>query len=147
MVKNMMETMEVLGVDPQEEVEAEVASSSAPTDGQGSASSNVDKPSYAATSYSTSKTAYPAITAGPHQPSTIVAGDKGQKKRKGLTPEQKQKLDQMQQEQEAARQERVASVSQKLLEKISVWTETDRSPNVTDAFQKKIQVTRVIASG
>src|SRR5438270_6968690 len=143
----MMETMEVLGVDPQEEVEAEVTSSSVPTDRHGSASSNVREPSYTATSSSATKTAYPAITAGPHHPSTIVAGDKGQKKRKGLTPEQKQKLDQMQQDQEAVRQERVASVSQKLLEKISVWTETDRSPNVTDAFQKKMQVTRVTTSG
>lgn len=143
----MMETMEVLGVDPQEEVQAEVTTPSATTDGPGSDRSNVEKPVRASTSYSTSKTSYPAITAGPHQPSAIAAGDKGQKKRKGFTPEQKQKIDQMQQEQEAVRQERVTSVSQKLLDKISVWTETDRSPNVTEAFQKKMQVVPVTTSG
>lgn len=130
--------MEVLGVDPQDEVEAEEMSHSASTDGQANAHSNVEKPT---TTYSTSKISYPAITAGPHPPSTVAPGDnKGQKKRKTLTPEQKQKLEQMQQEQEAVRKERVANVSQKLLEKISVWTETDRSSNVTEAFQKKMEV-------
>jgi hypothetical protein len=136
----MMETMEVLGVDPEDEVEAEDTSPSSATDEQGNVHSNVEKTPYPTTTYSTSKVSYPAIAAGPHQPSAVATGDKGPKKKKGLTPEQKQKLEQMQQEQEAIRKERVANVSQRLLDKISVWTETDRSPAVTEAFQKKMQV-------
>lgn len=136
----MMETMEVLGVDPQDEVEAENGRSNAPessTDpSSGSASTSAPVPPGR-------KTAYPAITAGPHpQTSTSVApsADKGQKKKKALTPEQKEKLQQIQQEQENVRKERVANLSEKLLQKISVWIETDRSPIVTEAFKTKMQV-------
>jgi hypothetical protein len=153
LVKNMMETMEVLGVDPQDEVGHEETPTAATTGGQenahssldnagppGAASSNLHNSGSPGAAYPSSKMLYPAITAGPHQATTVSPGDKAQRKRKGLTPEQKQKLEQMQQEQEAVRKVRVDNVSQKLLEKISVWTETDRSPAVTDAFQKKMQV-------
>jgi hypothetical protein len=133
--------MEVLGVDPLDEVEAEADDFPATVD-HGNASPDIEKSTHPTVTPSTSKASYPAITAGPHQPSAVAPGDKGQKKGKGLTPEQKQKLEQMQQEQEAVRKERVANVSQKLLQKISVWTETDRSTAVTEAFQKKMQVDR-----
>lgn len=135
-----MDTMEVLGVDPQDELDPEDANHSAATVEQENARPNMETPTQPTANHSTSKVSYPAITASPHQPSAVAPGDKGQKNRKGLTPEQKQKLKQMQQEQEAIRKERVGNVSQRLLEKISVWTETDRSPAVTEAFQKKMQV-------
>jgi hypothetical protein len=153
LLKNMMETMEVLGVDPQDEVESEVdiPSTAAPaSDPSGkSPTSGLEKEYQFTPRPQGSPRSYPAITAGPQTSS----GDSGltsaesrdnrgniQKKRKGLTPEQKLKLDEMQKEQEAIRKERVANLSQKLLDKISVWTETDRSAAVTDAFQKKMQV-------
>jgi hypothetical protein len=137
----MMETMEVLGVDPQDEVEAENGGRSnapeASTDAEsGSTPTSAPIPTGR-------KTAYPAITAGPHpQSSTTVTptADKGPKKKKGLTPEQKEKLQLIQQEQENIRKERVANLSEKLLQKISVWIETDRSEIVTEAFKTKMQV-------
>lgn len=96
------------------------------------------------------KRSLPAITAGPEAsptgasditpPESRESRVNGSKKRKGLTPEQKQKLDEIQKEQEAIHKERVTVLSKKLLDKISVWTETDRSASVTDAFKKKIQV-------
>jgi len=36
--------------------------------------------------------------------------------------------------------ERVEMLSEKLLQKVSVWVETDRSQTVTEAFNKKMQV-------
>ena len=75
-----------------------------------------------------------------HRQQLRLAADKGQKKKKGLTPEQKEKLQQIQQEQENVRKERVANLSEKLLQKISVWIETDRSEIVTEAFKTKMQV-------
>jgi len=146
----MMETMEVIGVDPQDEVEAEngtqsiIPETGKPSISEPATASTSNVPNRTSTPNTSSrKTAYPAITAGPHPhaPSpTVAAGDKGQKKRKGLTPEQKEKLQQIQQEQEIARQERVANLSQNLLQKISVWIETDRNAVVTEAFKKKMEV-------
>jgi hypothetical protein len=150
----MMETMEVLGVDPQDEVEAEAdihsTAAAASEPAAKSPTSGLDRESQFTPRPPASGRSYPAITAGPQASSS---GDSGlasaesrdnrgnvQKKRKGLTPEQKQKLDEMQKEQEAIRKERVVNLSQKLLDKISVWVETDRSAAVTDAFQKKMQV-------
>jgi hypothetical protein len=145
LLKNMMETMEVLGVDPQDEMEEEKANIPAQaTTGQ---SSSQAAPDYDATpSTSPHKSAYPAITAGPHSSHAIATPDKGSKKRKGLTPEQKEKLQMIQREQENIRKERVAILSKKLLDKISVWVETDHSATVTEAFKKKMQVFRHFSS-
>jgi hypothetical protein len=142
----MMETMEVLGVDPQDEVEAERGNNSdmpQPTPQQPPTYPSPSQTPSPAPSASARKTAYPAITAAPHpqSPSSVAPSDKSQKPRKGLTPEQKQKLQEMQEEQENIRKERVAILSKKLLDKISVWAETDRSATVTEAFKKKMQVT------
>jgi hypothetical protein len=116
----MMETFEVLGVDPQDEVVAE--------DGH--------RPNAVQTDAHTT----PDIEAESALNLPVAPGDKGQKKRNGLTPEQKEKLQQIQQEQEIVRKERVSNLSRKLLQKISVWIETDRSIAVTDAFKKKMEV-------
>jgi hypothetical protein len=134
----MMETVEVLGVDPQDEVDAENTTSSiAPQHDDHADSTQV---STHATNAPSRNTAYPMITDGSQPSHTAAPVDKGQKKRKGLTPEQKQKLQKIQQEQETIRKERVATLSQKLLDKISVWVETDRSAIVTEAFKTKMQV-------
>ena len=139
LLKNMMETMEVIGVDPQEEVDEEKANTTTHTaTGQNSSPASSDHDPASVTSHH--KSAYAAITAGPHSSHTVTTSDKGSKKRKGLTPEQKEKLQQIQQEQESIRKERVAILSKKLLDKISVWVETDQSAAVTEAFKKKMQV-------
>jgi len=139
LLKNMMETMEVLGVDPQAEMEEEkINSATSGTTEQETSQGSLD---YDATSANPlRKSAYPAITTGSHSSHTVASPDKGSKKRKGLTPEQKEKLQQIQQEQESIRKERVAILSKKLLDKISVWVETDHSATVTEAFKKKMQV-------
>jgi len=139
LLKNMMATMEVLGVDPEDEVEAEQSSNSNAA-AQSTADSSPDYKDDSGTVPPPRKGAYAAITAGPQAPTPGSLAEKGQKKKKGLTPEQKQKLQQIQHEQETIRQERVAILSQKLLEKISVWIETDRSQIVTEAFKKKMEV-------
>jgi hypothetical protein len=136
----MMETMEVIGVDPQEEVDVEGAATpdhTAPSNAEPTASSSHQAQSNPTPS--TRKGAYASITAGPQSP-TVTATDKAAKKRKTLTPEQKAQLQQIQAEQEAIRKERVADLSKKLLDKISVWAETDRGTQVTDAFKKKLEV-------
>jgi hypothetical protein len=129
LMKNMLDTMEVLGVDPQDEIAAD------PTE-------NTNVPSASTSSAFPSSTAPSrlAITLAPEGSTQVAASEKQSKKIKGLTPEQKQKLELMQQEQEKVRKERVSALSQKLLEKISVWTETDRSEAITEAFKKKMEV-------
>lgn len=144
LLKNMMETMEVLGVDPQADLEGEKVKTDTPTTTEQNSQGSSDYDTTSTTS--PRKTAYPAITAGPHSSPAVATPDKGSKKRKELTPEQKEKLQQIQQEQENVRKERVAILSKKLLDKISVWVETDHSANVTEAFKKKMQVCLLIGT-
>ena len=148
--------MEVLGVDPQDEVENEnkPSESPSPTASQSGSKVNVasrnpvypaimpaPQPSAAADTTPHAGSEMPPSTHPQTQtPGTSAAIEKPQKKNKGLTPEQKQKLEAMQQEQEKVRKERVAMLSEKLLQKISVWIETDRGQTVTEAFKKKMQV-------
>ena len=51
---------------------------------------------------------------------------KKEKKKGGLTKEQREKLDAYERERRKAREERVDTLSKKLIERISVWTETDK---------------------
>jgi hypothetical protein len=137
----MMETLEVIGVDPQEEAEVDGAAKLDPA----APASKEQTPESSSTPQSTPnptarKGTYASITAGPHPSTNVSTSEKAQKKRKTLTPEQKKQLEKVQAEQEAVRKERVAALSQKLLDKISVWAETDRSEQVTDAFKRKLQV-------
>jgi hypothetical protein len=157
----MMETMEVLGVDPQDEVESETKPSENPSPTASNSGSKVNvagrNPIYPAimpAPQSPTADSNTASHAGPEMPSsghaqsptigqtpgTTASIEKPQKKKKGLTPEQRAKLEVIQQEQETVRKERVATLSEKLLQKISVWIETDRGQNVTEAFKKKMQV-------
>ena len=61
-------------------------------------------------------------------------------KKKGLTKEQQEKLDVYERERRKAREERVEMLSKKLIDRISVWTETDKRPDVTKAFEEKTRL-------
>ncbi|KIX93838.1 uncharacterized protein Z520_10463 [Fonsecaea multimorphosa CBS 102226] len=62
------------------------------------------------------------------------------KKRGGLTKEQREKLEAYERERRRLREERVETLAKKLIDRISVWTETDKGPEVTHAFQEKIRL-------
>lgn len=62
------------------------------------------------------------------------------KKKGGLTKEQREKLEAYERERRRAREERVDTLAKKLIDRISVWTETDKDPEVTHAFQEKTRL-------
>lgn len=64
---------------------------------------------------------------------------KKEKKKGGLSKEQQEKLVAYEQERKQAREERVQTLAAKLIDRISVWTETDKGPDVTNAFEEKIR--------
>lgn len=69
------------------------------------------------------------------------ADKKKKKKDKGkLTPAQKAELDKYAEERKIAHQERVDTLTKKLIERLSIWTETDKSETVTFAFQEKTRL-------
>ncbi|KAL2816260.1 X-domain of DnaJ-containing-domain-containing protein [Aspergillus granulosus] len=65
---------------------------------------------------------------------------KKEKKKGGLTREQAEKLEAFERERARAREERVEMLATKLIDKISVWTETDKGADVTRAFEEKIRL-------
>lgn len=65
---------------------------------------------------------------------------KKEKKKGGLTKEQQDRLTAYELERKKAREERVNTLATKLVDKISVWTETDKSRDVTHAFEEKIRL-------
>ncbi|KAK5943641.1 DnaJ-like protein [Knufia obscura] len=65
---------------------------------------------------------------------------KKKQKKGGLTAEQREKLAAYERERQKKREERVDTLSKKLLDRLSVWTETDKGPEVTKAFQEKIRL-------
>ncbi|KAL2823461.1 X-domain of DnaJ-containing-domain-containing protein [Aspergillus cavernicola] len=65
---------------------------------------------------------------------------KKEKKKGGLTREQQEKLEAFEFERQKAREERVEMLATKLIDKISVWTETDKGTDVTRAFEEKIRL-------
>lgn len=62
------------------------------------------------------------------------------KKKGGLTKEQREKLEAYERERRKQREERVETLSKKLIDRISVWTETDKGADVTHAFQEKTRL-------
>ncbi|KAG9767614.1 DnaJ-domain-containing protein, partial [Aureobasidium melanogenum] len=62
------------------------------------------------------------------------------KKKGGLTKEQREKLEAYERERRKQREERVDTLAKKLIDRISVWTETDKGPEVTKAFQEKTKL-------
>ena len=63
-----------------------------------------------------------------------------QKKKAGLTKEQREELAAFELERKRIRDERVNNLSKKLVDRISVWTETDKAADVTTAFKEKIHL-------
>lgn len=61
-------------------------------------------------------------------------------KKKGLSKEQRDQLAAFERERAKIRQERVDTLASKLIDRISVWTETDKGPDVTKAFQDQIRL-------
>ncbi|KAL1845834.1 DnaJ-like protein [Paecilomyces lecythidis] len=65
---------------------------------------------------------------------------KKEKKKGGLTKEQQERLAAYELERKKAREERVDTLARKLIDRISVWTETDKTADVTRAFEEKIRL-------
>ncbi|KAM0562968.1 hypothetical protein ACHAPJ_001811 [Fusarium lateritium] len=63
-----------------------------------------------------------------------------EKKKGGLTKEQREQLAAYEKERAKIRQERVDTLVRKLLDRLSVWTETDKGNDVTKAFQEKMRL-------
>lgn len=70
-----------------------------------------------------------------------MADDKRKDKRKGggLSKEQRDELAAYDAERKRVRQERIDNLTRKLIDRISVWTETDKGPDTTYAFNAKTQ--------
>lgn len=64
--------------------------------------------------------------------------NKEKNKKGGLTKEQREELAAYELERKKIRDERVSNLSKKLIERISLWTETDKANDVTKAFKDKI---------
>ena len=65
---------------------------------------------------------------------------KKEKKKGGLTKEQREQLAAYEAERAKIRKERVDTLAKKLVDRISIWTETDKGPDVTRAFQEKTRL-------
>ena len=63
-----------------------------------------------------------------------------EKKKGGLTKEQREELAAFERERKRVRDGRVDTLARKLVDRISIWTETDRSSDVTRAFRAKNQL-------
>ncbi|KAF2751890.1 DnaJ-domain-containing protein [Sporormia fimetaria CBS 119925] len=63
-----------------------------------------------------------------------------EKKKGGLTKEQREELAAYELERKRIRDERVETLSKKLIDRISVWTESDKRKDVTDAFKEKTRL-------
>jgi hypothetical protein len=63
-----------------------------------------------------------------------------EKKKGGLSKEQREQLAAYEKERARIRQERVDTLAAKLLDRLSVWTETDKGNDVTKAFQEKMRL-------
>ncbi|KAK0252651.1 hypothetical protein B0A54_13807 [Friedmanniomyces endolithicus] len=63
-----------------------------------------------------------------------------EKKKGGLTKEQREELAAFELERKKIRDERVLTLARKLADRVSVWTETDKGPDVTAAFREKMRL-------
>lgn len=61
-------------------------------------------------------------------------------KKKGLSKEQREELAAYEAERKRIRDERVDTLAKKLIDRISIWTETDKGGDVTSAFQEKTRL-------
>ena len=93
------------------------------------------------------RTAIPIRPALMDRPSDDTATDeqkeaelRRKEKKKGLTKEQREQLAAYEKERARVRTERVDTLARKLVDRISVWTETDKGADVTAAFQGKTRL-------
>lgn len=63
-----------------------------------------------------------------------------EKKAGKLSKEQRDELAAFEEERRKIREERVDTLSKKLIDRISVWTETDKGKDVTEAFKEKMRL-------
>ena len=62
---------------------------------------------------------------------------RAKEKKKGLSKEQREELAAYELERRRVREERVDTLARKLVDKLSLWTETDKGADVTHAFKEK----------
>ncbi|PGH02253.1 hypothetical protein AJ80_08878 [Polytolypa hystricis UAMH7299] len=65
---------------------------------------------------------------------------KKEKKKGGLTKEQRDRLAAFELERKRQRDERVDTLARKLVDRLSIWTETDKGRDVTHAFEEKTRL-------
>ncbi|EFX02149.1 heat shock protein DNAj [Grosmannia clavigera kw1407] len=85
-----------------------------------------------------SETGGPSAMAGSEDDSKDMK--KKDKKKAGLSKEQREHLAAYERERARIRQERVDMLVRKLLDRVSLWTETDKGRDVTRSFQEKIRL-------
>lgn len=78
-----------------------------------------------------------AGTSGPETEESLKAKERS---KRGLTKEQREQLNALEEERARIRKERVDVLARKLVDRVSVWTETDRDQAVTRAFMEKIRL-------
>jgi hypothetical protein len=152
LIKDLTKSMEIASLDD-DELDADVNPAPPtgpvpppppPTPASVSASASASgaaTPGVSSVSPSGRSTPLAAITAGAEQ-SNLEEKEKEKKKpKKGtLTKEQKAELDQYELERQKAKEERIETLRKKLIDKISVWTETDKGEAVTNAFREKMRL-------
>lgn len=87
----------------------------------------------------------PAITSGESESAAATTetesdAEKKKKKKGKLSAAQKAELDKYAEERKVAHQQRVETLTKKLIDRLSVWTETDKDEAVTFAFQEKTRL-------
>ncbi|KUI55740.1 hypothetical protein VP1G_10771 [Cytospora mali] len=124
LMKDLTTTMDITGMAEEEEAAAAAAAA---------ATAGTEDPEFPGTAEATTES---------QGDSTLhrKESEKDKKKKAGLTKEQREKLAEYERERARVRQERVDTLAKKLLDRISVWTETDKGPDVTKAFQEKMRL-------
>lgn len=136
-----------------EEEKTEAAAAAAPAAAPAQPAAQPEKSPAASGTSTPSKHAIPIRPALEYKPSdetahTSVAGQteeeaelrRKEKKKGGLSKEQREQLAAYEKERAKIREERINNLTQKLLDRISVWTETDMGADVTHSFQEKIRI-------
>jgi hypothetical protein len=72
--------------------------------------------------------------------SEVSKSKKDKKKKSKMSKEQQAELEKLEQERVAQRKERVDALTKKLIERLSLWTETDKGEAVTASFKEKIRL-------
>lgn len=73
-------------------------------------------------------------------PQELKKKQKEDKKKAGLSKEQRERLAAYERERAEIRKARVDTLARKLLDRVSVWTETDKGADVTAAFREKTRL-------